>query len=88
LLKRERTGQGSLIEVSLIQAAVSSLVNQASNWLVAKQLPVQGRDLRIQTLLRTEIIFLPERWQKFLLAVGSDRQFSALVKNALELENN
>lgn len=39
LLKRERTGEGSFIEVCLIQAAVASLVNQASNWLVAKSLP-------------------------------------------------
>ena len=39
LLKRERTGQGELVEVSLLQSAISSLVNQASNWLVVNKLP-------------------------------------------------
>ena len=39
LLKRERTGRGGFVEVSLIQAAVSSLVNQATNWLVAGKMP-------------------------------------------------
>ncbi|MEJ0033000.1 MAG: CoA transferase [Bacteroidota bacterium] len=39
LLKRERNGEGSLVDVSLIQAAVSSLMNQASNWLVGASMP-------------------------------------------------
>ena len=39
LLKRERTGQGDLVEVSLLQTAISSLINQASNWLVVNKLP-------------------------------------------------
>src|SRR5882672_7963783 len=39
LLRRERTGIGELVEVSLLQSAISSLVNQASNWLVVNKLP-------------------------------------------------
>ncbi len=39
LLQRARTGRGRLVEVSLVQAAVASLVNQATNWLVAQRLP-------------------------------------------------
>ena len=39
LLKRERTGEGSFVEVSLIQTAISSLTNQATNWLVAGKVP-------------------------------------------------
>src|SRR6188768_2577212 len=35
LLERYQTGKGSFVEVSLIQAAISSLVNQATNWLIA-----------------------------------------------------
>ena len=39
LLDKLQTGKGKLVEVSLIQAAVASLANQASNYLVAGQIP-------------------------------------------------
>jgi crotonobetainyl-CoA:carnitine CoA-transferase CaiB-like acyl-CoA transferase len=39
LLKREKTGAGGFVEVSLIQTAVASLTNQATNWLIAGKLP-------------------------------------------------
>ena len=84
LLKRERTGQGSLIEVSLIQAAVSSLVNQASNWLVAKQLPVRQGSAH-PNIAPYGDYFLTRDGKNFLLAVGSDRQFLHLLK-ILELD--
>ncbi len=79
LLKREHTGQGSLIEVSLIQAAVSSLVNQASNWLVAKQLPVRQGSAH-PNIAPYGDYFLTHDGKNFLLAVGNDRQFSHLLK--------
>lgn len=84
LLKRERTGQGSFIEVSLIQAAVSSLVNQASNWLVAKQLPMRQGSAH-PNIAPYGDHFLTHDGKNFLLAVGNDRQFSHVLKN-LELE--
>src|SRR5688572_31606319 len=39
LFNRERTGKGDCVEVSLIQSAISSLANQATNWLVAGKVP-------------------------------------------------
>lgn len=39
LLKRERTGEGSFVSVSLLQAGVSSLANQATNYLTAGLVP-------------------------------------------------
>jgi len=42
LLRRERTGgEGSFVEVSLLQAAVSSLANQATGYLCANVVPVR-----------------------------------------------
>lgn len=84
LLKRERTGQGSFIEVSLIQAAVSSLVNQASNWLVSKQLPSRQGSSH-PNIAPYGDYFLTRDGKKILLAVGSDRQFLSLLK-ILKLE--
>jgi crotonobetainyl-CoA:carnitine CoA-transferase CaiB-like acyl-CoA transferase len=39
LLHRERTGEGSFVQVSLIKAAVSSLANQATGYLIANSIP-------------------------------------------------
>ena len=39
LLKRERTGEGSFVSVSLLQAGVASLANQATNYLTANTIP-------------------------------------------------
>jgi hypothetical protein len=39
LLHRERTGEGSFVQVSLIKAAVSSLANQATGYLMANSIP-------------------------------------------------
>ncbi|MBL4592911.1 MAG: CoA transferase, partial [Flavobacteriales bacterium] len=39
LLKKEKTGKGSLVEVSLYDTALSSLKNQATNWLMNQFIP-------------------------------------------------
>ncbi len=51
LLTRERTKEGSVVEVSLVQTAVASLANQATNWLVGKNYH-SGKVLPIPTLHR------------------------------------
>ena len=79
LLHRERTGEGSLVEVSLIQAAVSSLVNQASNWLVGKKLPVRQGSAHPNIAPYGES-FITKDNKRVLLAVGNDRQFFDLIK--------
>jgi len=79
LLKRDRTGEGSLVEVSLIQAAISSLANQATNWLVAKKLPTRQGSEHPNIAPYGES-FLTKDAKRILLAVGSDRQFFDLIK--------
>ena len=39
LIQQSRTGMGDFVEVSLIQAAIASLANQATNWLVSGKIP-------------------------------------------------
>lgn len=79
LLNRERNGVGSLVEVSLIQAAVSSLVNQASNWLVAHKLPIRQGSLHPNIAPYGES-FITKDNKRVLLAIGSDRQFTDLLQ--------
>ncbi len=85
LLKRDRTGEGSLVEVSLIQSAISSLTNQATNWLVAKKLPTRQGSAHPNIAPYGES-FITQDDKRILLAVGSDRQFSDLLK-ILELDD-
>lgn len=86
LLKREKTGEGSLVDVSLIQSAVASLVNQASNWLVGGKVPVRQGSLH-PTIAPYGEWFETKDGKKILLAVGSDRQFVDLC-DLLKIDNN
>lgn len=79
LLKRERTGAGSFVEVSLIQTAISSLTNQATNWLVANKLPSRQGSLHPNIAPYGES-FETKDGKRVLLAVGSDRQFFDLLR--------
>jgi crotonobetainyl-CoA:carnitine CoA-transferase CaiB-like acyl-CoA transferase len=79
LLKRDRTGEGSLVEVSLIQAAISSLANQATNWLVAKILPTRQGSAHPNIAPYGES-FITKDGKRILLAIGNDRQFFDLLE--------
>lgn len=79
LLHHQRTGEGSLVDVSLIQSAVSSLVNQASNWLVGGFSPRRKGSLHPNIAPYGEW-FHTRDGKKLLLAVGSDRQFADLCR--------
>jgi crotonobetainyl-CoA:carnitine CoA-transferase CaiB-like acyl-CoA transferase len=84
LLKKERTGVGSFVEVSLIQAAIASLANQATNWLVAKKIPTRQGSAHPNIAPYGES-FLTRDGKRVLLAVGSDRQFFDLL-HVLEID--
>ena len=89
LLKRENSGKGSLVEVSLIQAAISSLANQATNWLVAGKLPTRKGSAH-PNIAPYGDSFLTKDGKRILLAVGSDKQFQSLVTllNRSQLSTN
>jgi crotonobetainyl-CoA:carnitine CoA-transferase CaiB-like acyl-CoA transferase len=78
MLARERTGKGSKVEVSLIDTALASLANQASNWHVGRILPSRQGSLHPNIAPYGEI-FTTKDQRQFLLAVGTDKQFVELV---------
>ncbi len=79
MLQRQQTGKGSFVEVSLIQAAISSLINQATNWLIAGKLP-QKKGSAHPNIAPYGDVFTTKDGQEILLAVGSDRQFMDLCQ--------
>ncbi|HET9486668.1 MAG TPA: CaiB/BaiF CoA-transferase family protein [Chryseosolibacter sp.] len=79
MLEKEKTGMGRRVEVSLIQAAVASLANQASNYLVAGQLP-RKQGSSHPNIAPYGDVFRTADDQEILLAVGTDKQFRQLTK--------
>jgi crotonobetainyl-CoA:carnitine CoA-transferase CaiB-like acyl-CoA transferase len=79
LLKKEKTGEGEFVEVSLIQSAISSLANQATNWLVAGSIP-QKQGSAHPNIAPYGDIFQTADNKEILLAIGSDRQFEVLCR--------
>jgi crotonobetainyl-CoA:carnitine CoA-transferase CaiB-like acyl-CoA transferase len=77
LLEKIKTGKGKLVEVSLIQAAVASLANQATNWLIGKKLPGKHGSAH-PNIAPYGDVFITVEGQELLLAVGNDRQFQNL----------
>jgi crotonobetainyl-CoA:carnitine CoA-transferase CaiB-like acyl-CoA transferase len=77
LLKRLSTGNGSFVEVSLIGAAISSLVNQAANWLIGGVVP-EKQGSSHPNIAPYGDTFVTSDDKEVLLAVGSDRQFHDL----------
>ena len=77
MLDRNKTAKGSLVSVSLYDAAVSSLANQATNWLVGGNLPVRKGSAH-PNIAPYGDTFLTADGKRVLLAVGTDRQFSDL----------
>jgi crotonobetainyl-CoA:carnitine CoA-transferase CaiB-like acyl-CoA transferase len=88
LLRRERTGEGMLVRTSLIGAGMASLANQATNWLVAGQVPSRMGSNHPNIAPYGRIY--PTRDGKAIVpAVGNDRQFAGLCTclGAPELAN-
>ncbi|MEM8559664.1 MAG: CaiB/BaiF CoA-transferase family protein, partial [Bacteroidota bacterium] len=77
LLQRARTGEGAHVHVSLLDAAVSALVNQASNWLTAGHSP-QRMGSAHPNIAPYGSLFRTADGHDLLLAVGTDRQFAHL----------
>ncbi|MBC3538621.1 CaiB/BaiF CoA transferase family protein [Rufibacter sediminis] len=79
LYRREKTGQGQYVEVSLLKAAISSLANQATNYLVAGESP-QRMGSEHPTIVPYGTIFQTSDEKELVLAVGDDRQFKTLCQ--------
>lgn len=77
LIRRMQTGEGCYVEVSLIQAAISSLANQATNWLMAGHLPGKEGSSH-PNIAPYGDSFTTSDGGEILLAVGNDKQFQDL----------
>lgn len=85
MLEKARTGKGTLVEVSLIEAAVASLANQAANYLVGKAVPAK-QGSQHPNIAPYGDVFITADGKEILLAVGTDRQFTHLC-NILKISN-
>jgi crotonobetainyl-CoA:carnitine CoA-transferase CaiB-like acyl-CoA transferase len=77
LLKRQESGIGSTVTVSLYDAAVSSLINQASNYLMTGKIPQRIGSLHPNIAPYGEI-FQTKDQQLITFAIGSDAHFAKL----------
>lgn len=79
LYERERTGSGKLVQVALLDAAISSLANQATNYLVAGKVP-QPMGSEHPNIVPYGSMYSCKDGEKLVLAVGTDKQFAALCQ--------
>jgi len=76
LLKKEKTGKGSLVETSLEEAALSSLANQATNWLMNKEIPQRIGSMH-PNIAPYGDIFTTKDNKLLVTAIGSSKQFAS-----------
>ncbi|MBL7882549.1 MAG: CoA transferase, partial [Bacteroidia bacterium] len=79
LIQKLKTNQGCKIAVSLYDAAVASLANQASNWLNANHNPEAIGSLHPNIAPYGELFNTADD-KKIVLAIGNDKQFKKLCE--------
>ncbi|HAK77693.1 MAG TPA: carnitine dehydratase [Runella sp.] len=79
LLRRYQTGQGSYVSTSLFESAVASLVNQATNWLMANHIP-QRMGTQHPNIAPYGDSYVCQDGKAILLAVGTEKQFKNLCQ--------
>jgi len=86
LLEQEKSGKSQSVEVSLYDAAICSLVNQASNYLMTGHVPQRIGSLHPNIAPYGEI-FTTKDQRQITFAIGSDQHFEklCLYLNLIEL---
>ncbi|MEM7108058.1 MAG: CaiB/BaiF CoA-transferase family protein [Bacteroidota bacterium] len=79
LILRMQNGKGRRVSVSLMDAAISSLVNQAANHLVAGVNPRRKGSIH-PTIAPYGELFVTIDGKELILAVGNDKQFKGLCQ--------
>lgn len=85
LLNRYKTGKGGLVTTSLLESAIASLANQATNYLMANHIP-QRMGSQHPNIAPYGDIFYTKDEKPLVLAVGTEKQFQGLCA-ALEMMN-
>lgn len=84
LLKRSLSGRGYKVSVSLYDSAISSLVNQASNYLMNNNVAKKMGSAH-PNIAPYGDVFMTKEHKEILFAIGSDKHF-AILCNILELD--
>lgn len=79
LLQRAQTGKGACVRVSLYDAAIASLANQATNWLIAGHVPTR-MGAQHPNIAPYGDLFYTAEGKAIVLAVGAEAQFAALCQ--------
>jgi len=79
LLKKEKTGKGSCVETTLEEAAIASLANQASNWLMADHV-AQRIGSQHPNIAPYGDTFSTLDGKEIVLAIGNDLQFKKMCQ--------
>lgn len=79
LWNRERTGEGAYVETSLLEAAIASLANQATNWLMVGQIPQRMGNAHPNIAPYGDVFFSKDD-KAIVIAVGTEKQFELLCK--------
>jgi crotonobetainyl-CoA:carnitine CoA-transferase CaiB-like acyl-CoA transferase len=79
LIKKMKTGEGSYIYTSLLESAIASLANQATNWLMAGHIP-QPMGTGHPNIAPYGDIFYSSDDKPIVIAVGTDQQFRQLCR--------
>jgi len=77
LMQRSKTGLGARVSVSLYDAAISSLANQAANWLMTGHSP-QRMGSGHPNIAPYGDVFRSKDNAYFVFAIGSDKHFAQL----------
>jgi crotonobetainyl-CoA:carnitine CoA-transferase CaiB-like acyl-CoA transferase len=80
LWRREQTGEGAAVNVSLFQAGIASLVNQASSWLRNNLIPQRIGSDHPSIFPYGSVFNVGTLQEPMVFAIGSDKQFSELCK--------
>lgn len=78
-IQKLKTGKGASVSVSLYDAAIASLANQAANYLNTGIIPQRTGSLHPNIAPYGEIILTADG-QEFILAIGTDKQFYCLCE--------
>ncbi len=79
LLNRTQTGKGTFVTTSLLESAISSLANQATNWLMGNHIP-QRMGTMHPNIAPYGDIFICADGKPLILAIGTEKQFASLCE--------
>lgn len=85
LLQRATTGKGSYVTTSLVESALASLANQATNWLMGHHIPQRMGTMHPNIAPYGDVFYTKDD-KPIVLAVGTERQFRNLCE-VLNLAN-